>query len=149
VTNLLIYNVRLTFYDSFRICAVGAAPLILYFKLCPTMHEIITLNINPPNNTTWSLLLLFLIRLAGLRSTVSNVCIVNRMGCKCCKKRDDEDDFIKQSPLICEDLEKPTESGFSSSPAKPRQAPKKVKSSHPGRSPGELELSPSQSRQDT
>lgn len=33
------------------------------------------------------------------------------MGCKCCKKKDDDEDIlIRQSPLICEDLEKPTES---------------------------------------
>lgn len=54
------------------------------------------------------------------------------MGCKCCKKKDQDDDefLVRQSPLICEDLEKPV--------AGPAKVPKVTELSpldKPGRKP--------------
>lgn len=69
------------------------------------------------------------------------------MWCRCCKKKtiDDDDRIIKQSPLICEDIETPTDN------SKPYLAPPK----HPNSKnlkkkeetgPPNVELSPTVSK---
>jgi hypothetical protein len=70
------------------------------------------------------------------------------MWCRCCKKKtlDDDDRIIKQSPLICEDIESPTDNQLPSL-ATAQHPNSKMSKNKDEKGPGTVELSPTVSKE--